>query len=70
MDVSEAPALGVALLAGVATGVFSSVKEGVAQMVRTGPTFEPDLALHQRYMERFQVFKQVYPALAGLNHQM
>ncbi|HUW14213.1 MAG TPA: FGGY-family carbohydrate kinase [Anaerolineae bacterium] len=70
MDVSEAPALGVALLAGVATGVFSSVEEGVAQMVRTGPTFEPDLALHQRYMEKFQVFKQVYPALAELNHQL
>jgi len=54
----------------VATGVFSSMEEGVAQMVRTGPTFEPDLALHQRYMEKFQVFKRVYPALAELNHQL
>jgi xylulokinase len=70
MDVSEAPALGVALLAGVATGVFSSVEDGVAQMVRVGPTYEPDLALHQQYMEKFQVFERVYPALARLNHQL
>jgi xylulokinase len=70
MDVSEAPALGVALLAGVATGVFSSVEEGVDQMVRTGRTYVPDMALHQRYMEKFHVFKQVYPALAELNHQL
>jgi xylulokinase len=70
MDVSEAPALGVALLAGVATRVFSSIEDGVAHMVRIGPTYAPDLRVHERYMERFRVFQQVYPALAGLNHRL
>jgi xylulokinase len=70
MDVSEAPALGVAILAGVATGVFSCGKDGVAQMVRVGPTYEPDMALHEQYLERFLVFQQVYPALAELNHRL
>ena len=68
--VSEAPCLGVAILAGVATGVFSSMEEALAQMVRIGRTYEPDLALHERYMESFQLFAQVYPTLAELNHQL
>lgn len=68
--VSEAPCLGVAILAGVAMGAFSSIEEGLAQMVRIGRTYEPDMALHERYMERFQLFAQVYPTLAGLNHEL
>jgi xylulokinase len=68
--VSEAPCLGVAILAGVATGVFASLEEALAQMVRIGRTYEPDLALHERYMEKFAVFQQVYPTLAELNHRL
>jgi xylulokinase len=70
MDVSEAPCLGCAILAGVATGAFPSVEAGIAQMVRTRRTYEPDLALHERYMEKARLYRQVYPALAALNHQM
>lgn len=68
--VSEAPCLGVAILAGVATGVFASLEEALGQMVRIGRTYEPDLALHERYMEKFAVFEQVYPTLAELNHRL
>jgi xylulokinase len=70
MDVAEAPCLGVALIAGVATGVFDSIADGLAQMVRAGRTYEPDSHLHQEYAERAAVFGQVYPALAALNHQL
>lgn len=70
MDVSEAACLGVAILAGTATGVFSSVEEGVAHMVRVKRTYEPNMALHERYMEKAQVFAQSYPTLAALNHQL
>ena len=70
MDVSEAPALGVALHAGVATGVFSSIEDGVTRMVRVGRTYEPNMVLHEQYMESFAAFKQVYPALMALNHQL
>jgi xylulokinase len=70
MDVAEAPCLGVALLAGVATGVFDSVDAGLAQMVSPGRTYEPDMALHARYMEKAARFARVYPALAELNHDL
>jgi xylulokinase len=70
MDVTEAPSLGMAILAGAATGAFPSVAYGVAQMVRSGRTYNPDPVRHQQYLERFALFSQVYPTLAALNHQM
>jgi xylulokinase len=70
MDVSESACLGVAILAGAATGAFSSVEAGVAQMVRVKRTYQPDMAMHERYMEKARVFAQVYPTLAALNHQL
>jgi xylulokinase len=70
MDVSEAACLGVAVLAGVATRSFSSIEEGVARMVRVKRIYEPDMAMHERYMQKAQRFAQVYPTLAELNHQL
>lgn len=70
MDVAEAPCLGVAILAGAATGVFSSVEEGVTRMVRATQTYYPDPALVERYRERYELFQQVYPTLAPLNRQL
>jgi xylulokinase len=70
MDVTEVPSLGVAILAGVATGTFKTVLEGAAEMVRPGRTWEPDMARHAQYMERAELFNQIYPTLAELNHQM
>jgi xylulokinase len=70
MDVSEAACLGVTILAGVATGAFASIEDGVARMVRVKRTYQPDMAMHARYMEKAQLFAQVYPTLAGLNHRL
>jgi xylulokinase len=70
MDVSEAPCLGGAILAGVATGTFDSVEAGVAQMVRTRRTHEPDMEQHARYTEKARLFGEIYPALAELNHRL
>lgn len=70
MDVAEAPSLGVALIAGVATGVFDSTSDGLAQMVRAGRTYEPDMTLHAQYLERAALFAEVYPTLAELSHRL
>lgn len=69
MDVTEAPCLGVALLAGVAIGVFASIEDGLAQMVRIKRVFEPDAAAHRLAQTKARVFGQVYPTLAALNRQ-
>jgi xylulokinase len=70
MDVGAAACLGVALLAGVGTGAFASLDDGVAQMVRIRQTYQPDPAMHERYMEYAAAYAQVYPALAALNHDL
>src|SRR5271157_3034173 len=49
--VSEAGCLGVAILAGVGTGAFRSVEEGVKAMVSLGERFEPDLGRQRTYGE-------------------
>ncbi len=70
MDVAEAPCLGVAILAGVATGAFSSVPAALGHMVRVRQTYQPDRNLHQQYMAKARLFAEIYPTLASLNHQL
>jgi xylulokinase len=69
MDVSEAACLGVAIQAGTATGVFSSIADGVRAMVRVRRIYEPDLTRHEGYMEKARLFARIYPTLAELNHE-
>jgi xylulokinase len=70
MDVSEAACLGVAIVAGVATNTFTSIEDGVTNMVKVKRVYEPDMAIHERYMEKAQRFAKIYPTLAELNHQL
>ena len=70
MDVSEAPCLGCALLAGVATGAYASTAEAVARAVRVNRTYEPNPALHDQYAEKAALFAEVYPTLKGLNRKL
>jgi xylulokinase len=70
MDVSEAACLGVAIVAGVATKTFTSLEDGVTHMVKVKRVYEPDMTMHERYMEKAQRFAKIYPTLAELNHQL
>ncbi len=68
--VSEAGCLGVALLAGTATGVYKSVQEAAANVVRISRTFEPKSEHQQFYREQFQRYLEIYPTLKNLFHRM
>jgi xylulokinase len=61
---SDATSLGVALVAGAAIGVFSSLGEGVARCVRIRQRHEPDVALSDLYDERYARFLQLSLATA------
>jgi xylulokinase len=61
--VSEAGALGAAILAGAGSGVFSSIQQGVASMVHPGKTFEPDAQMQARYNERYALYRRLFPLL-------
>ncbi len=66
LDVPEAGTLGVAMLAGVASGLFPSLGGAVASLVRKKRDFEPDMKAHARYMDRFGAYKRMYPAVKGI----
>ncbi|MEA4813288.1 MAG: xylulokinase [Oscillospiraceae bacterium] len=59
----EGPALGVAILAGVGTGVFSSAAEACEKIVRRDSLCEPDSARTAQYEKVYRVYETLYPAL-------
>ncbi len=61
--VGEAGCLGAAILAGVGTGRFASLEEGVGAMVGLGGRFEPEPASVRRYAERFQQYSSLWKLL-------
>jgi len=70
LHVTEATSLGTAILAGVALGEYSSVEETTDGLVRVKETFEPDPKLHEVYTERFELYKEIYPRLKDILHEV
>jgi xylulokinase len=66
MQVSEAGTLGVAILAGTASGVYRSTEEAVKRLVKIKKEFYPDKKLHEIYIEKFQTYKKIYPAVKSI----
>jgi xylulokinase len=63
INVDEGPALGVALLAGVGAGVYSSVEEACDQVIQVTSSTEPDPAASKSYQAGYKVYRALYPAL-------
>lgn len=60
---SEGPALGVALLAGVGTGVYKSVAEACDTAIQVKNIQQPDMALHEKYSKFYSLYGQLYRSL-------
>ena len=56
----EGPSLGVAILAGVGAGVFSSVEEACDGIISKNIIQEPDMANHASYMPYYELYKKLY----------
>ena len=59
----QGPGMGGAMLAMVACGLYPTVADACARLVRTAGTVEPDPAIAARYEARYQQFRRLYPAL-------
>ena len=57
---------GAALLAMVADGQYESVQAACHALVEVVDTVEPDADLTARYEDRYQRFRQIYPACKAL----
>mgnify|MGYP000332048535 CR=1 FL=1 len=66
IESEEGPGYGAAILAAVGCGVFPSVEEAARKLVKVTATEEPDPALVEKYEERYQKFRKLYPALKEL----
>jgi xylulokinase len=63
--ISEAGALGAALIAGVGAGIFESYTQGVKVMVKIERTFEPDPRQYEQYQVRYQHYRGLWPLMAN-----
>jgi xylulokinase len=61
--VTEASALGAAILAAIATGVFRDPGEAVSQFVKVDRVFEPDPIRHRIYQQKLEAYRELFPLL-------
>lgn len=60
---SEGPALGVALLAGVGAGIYSSVTEACDKVISVKTRQQADMGLNNRYNKFYDIYKRLYISL-------
>ena len=66
IESEEGPAMGGAMLAAVACGEYASVEEIASKLVKVVDTVEPEPELVAKYEDRYQKFKEIYPACKPL----
>ena len=67
---TEGAAYGAALLAGVGTGIWSSVDEACAATIKITGSTAPDMERVKVYERGYALYRQLYPALRELSHQL
>lgn len=66
IESEEGPGYGGAMLAAVGCGEYESVQAAAEKMIKVIDTIEPDMELVAKYEEKYQKFRQIYPAVKGL----
>ncbi len=59
----EGPVLGVALLAGVGAGIYSSVEEACERVIKINPAQQPDMENNKKYKKVYEIYKGLYGQL-------
>lgn len=70
INVDEGPALGVALLAGVGAGLYSSVEEACSTVVKITSSTPVNVENADRYEEYYRLYNSLYPALCPAFHRI
>jgi xylulokinase len=69
-EVEEDTPLGAAILAGIGIGLYRDEQDAFEQVYKPGKTYQPDMQLAAKYAEWYQIYKQLYPALKPVSHQL
>ena len=70
IESEEGPALGGAILAAVACNEFESIEDAVNKLVKVTETIEPEKELVEKYEDRYNKFKKIYPTVKNLYDQL
>ncbi len=65
INIDEGPALGVALLAGVGTGVYPSVADACRSVIKVASTTKSDPEAKKSYDGFYPVYQSLYQSLKG-----
>ena len=68
--VTEAACWGAALLAALGAGALSDAVQAGEAAVRLDRRFIPHPERAQRYLERYALYRELYPTLVVLNHRL
>ncbi len=68
--VGDTAVLGAAILAAAGSGLVADLEAGVAAMTAVARLLEPDPVAHARYDQVFDIYRGLYPALAGSMHRL
>ena len=68
--ITEAAAFGAALLAGAGVGLFPSAAAAAERFLELTATYEPDPARHAAYTRHYELYREVYPAVAPILHRL
>ncbi|MBN1857595.1 xylulokinase [Candidatus Bipolaricaulota bacterium] len=66
----EGAAYGTALLAGVGAGIWASVDEACSATIKVKGRIEPERESTGRYEQVFSLYKELYPALRHISHEL
>jgi xylulokinase len=69
-DIEEATTLGAAILAGIGIGLYRNERDAFERVYRPGKTYQPDPKLASKYADWYQIYRQLYPVLKPISHQI
>jgi len=68
--ITEAAGFGAALLAGAGVGLFPSAAEAANRFLQLTDEYWPNPDRHAVYTRQFELYRQVYPAIVPITHQL
>jgi len=68
--ITEAASWGAGILGGIAAGHFSNFQQALDSSLEFVSRYEPDPQRHQAFTERYNLYREIYPAMQSILHRM
>ncbi|MDR3108902.1 MAG: hypothetical protein LBU65_04330 [Planctomycetaceae bacterium] len=69
-EVEEATVLGAAILAGLGAGLYRDMETAFERVARESTVYQPDENLTKQYAAVFPIYRELYTAIAPINHAL